>query len=203
MNVWGPKGVDNLTAGLRQAYDVDVNLRIAQYGGKRAAGMEFETTTVHDGYVYESNGVRVTAFEVQHTGPDTAYGYKIEYKGRSVVLSGDTIYNQNVVKQADGADLLVHQVGYAPKEAVEQNKVVARIIALHTQPEQVAEILKAAKPKLAVLSHIVVFSPKGPDLSSAGEEEMMKVIRQHYSGPVTLGQDLMAFEVGDQVARLH
>ena len=72
MNVWGPKGVDNLTAGLRQAYDVDVNLRIAQYGGKRAAGMDFETTLVHDGYTYESNDVRVTAFEVQHTGPDTA-----------------------------------------------------------------------------------------------------------------------------------
>ena len=203
MNVWGPKGVDNLTAGLRQAYDVDVNLRIAQYGGKRAAGMDFKTTTVHDGYTYESNGVRVTAFEVQHTGPDTSYGYKIEYKGRSVVLSGDTIYNENVVKHATGVNLLVHQVGYAPKEAVEKNKVVARIISLHTQPQQVAQILKVAKPKLAVLSHIVVFSPKGPDLSPEGEEKMMEVVRQHYSGPVILGQDLMAFEVGDEVTQIQ
>jgi ribonuclease Z len=145
----------------------------------------------------------VTAFEVQHTGPDTAFGYKIEYNGRSVVLSGDTIYNENVVKHADGVDLLVHQVGYAPREAIEQNKVVARIISLHTQPEQVAEILKATKPKMAVLSHIVVFSSKGPDLSPEGEEKMMEVIRQHYSGPVTLGQDLMAFEVGDQVVQLN
>lgn len=203
MNVWGPKGVDNLTAGLRQAYDVDVNLRVAQYGGKRAAGMEFETTTVHDGYTYESNGVKVTAFEVQHTGPDTAFGYKIEYGGHSVVLSGDTIYNENVIKHAEGVDLLVHQVGYAPTEAIEQNKVVARIISLHTQPEQVAEILNVAKPKMAVLSHIVIFGPKGPDLSAEGEEKMMDVIRQHYSGPVTLGQDLMAFAVGDQVVQLH
>jgi ribonuclease Z len=203
MNVWGPKGVDNLTAGLRQAYDVDVKLRIAQYGGKRAAGMEFASTTVHDGYTYESNGVRVTAFEVQHAGPETSYGYKIEYKGRSVVLSGDTIYNENVIKYAKGADLLVHQVGYAPREAIEQNKVVARIILMHTQPGQVGEILTAARPKLAVLSHIVVFSPKGPDLSAEGEEKMMDVLRQHYSGPVTLGQDLMAFEVGEQVVQLN
>jgi ribonuclease Z len=202
MKVWGPDGVGNLTAGLRQAYDFDVNIRIKQYGGKRAAGMEFETTTVHDGYTYESNGVKVTAFEVRHTGPDTAYGYKIEYKGRTVVLSGDTVYNENVIKHANGADLLVHQVGYAPREAIEKNKVVARIISLHTQPEQVAEILKVAKPKLAVLSHIVVFGPKGPDLSPEGEEKMMKVFREHYSGPVTLGQDLMAFEVGDQVVQL-
>ena len=203
MNVWGPKGVENLTAGLRQAYDFDVNIRIKQYGGKRAAGMEFASTTVHDGYTYESNGVRVTAFEVQHTGPDTAYGYKIEYGGRSVVLSGDTIYDENVVKHAQGVDLLVHQVGYAPIEAIEQNKVVARIMTLHTQPEQVAEILNTAKPKMAVLSHIVVFSSKGPDLSAEGEEKMMEVLRQHYSGPVTLGQDLMTFEVGDQVVQLN
>jgi ribonuclease Z len=203
MNVWGPKGVDNLTAGLRQAYDVDVNLRIRQYGGQRAAGMEFETTIVHDGYVYESNGVKVTAFEVQHTGPDTAYGYKIEYKGRSVVLSGDTIYNDNVVKHSKGVDLLVHQVGYAPKEAVERNNVVARIMSLHTQPDQVAEILIVAKPKLAVLSHIVVFGPKGPDLSPEGEQRMMQVLREHYDGAVTLGQDLMAFEVGDRVVQLN
>jgi ribonuclease Z len=203
MNVWGPEGVENLASGLRQAYDFDVNIRIAQYGGKRAAGMEFDTTVVHDGYVYENNGVKVTAFEVQHTGPNTAYGYKIEYKGRSVVLSGDTIYNENVVRNATGVDLLVHQVGYAPREAIEQNKVVARIISLHTQPEKVAEILKVAKPKLTVLSHIVVFGPKGPDLSPEGEEKMMEVLRQHYSGPVTLGQDLMAFEVGDEVTRIQ
>ena len=188
---------------MRQAYDVDVKLRVAQYGGSRAAGMEFETTQVHDGYVYESNGVRVTAFEVQHTGPDTAYGYKIEYAGRSVVLSGDTVYNENVAKHAEGVDLLVHQVGYAPKEAIEQNKVVARIISLHTQPEQLAEILNLAKPKQTVLSHIVVFGPKGPDLSPKGEENMIEVLRQHYSGPVTLGQDLMAFEVGEQVVQLN
>jgi ribonuclease Z len=203
MYVWGPAGVDGLTAGLRQAYDVDVKLRVAQYGGNRAAGMEFETTQVHDGFVYESNGVRVTAFEVQHTGPDTAYGYKIEYAGRSVVLSGDTVYNENVAKHAEGVDLLVHQVGYAPKEAIEQNKVVARIISLHTQPEQLAKILNLAKPKQTVLSHIVVFGPKGPDLSPEGEENMVEVLRQHYSGPVTLGQDMMAFEVGEQVVQLN
>jgi len=203
MYVWGPAGVDGLTAGLRQAYDVDVKLRVAQYGGNRAAGMEFETTQVHDGFVYESNGVRVTAFEVQHTGPDTAYGYKIEYAGRSVVLSGDTVYSENVAKHAEGVDLLVHQVGYAPKEAIEQNKVVARIILLHTQPERLAEILNLAKPKQTVLSHIVVFGPKGPDLSPEGEENMVEVLRQHYSGPVTLGQDMMAFEVGEQVVQLN
>jgi len=203
LHVWGPAGVKNLTAGLRQAYDVDVGLRIAQYGGTRADGMEFNTTVVHDGLEYETNGVKVTAFEVEHTDPKTAYGYKVDYKGHSVVLSGDTVYNKNVIKYASGADLLIHQVGYAPEAAINENKVVAQIIGHHTQPQQVAEILEAAKPKLAVLSHIVVFDSKGADLSPEGEEKMMEVVRENYTGPVTLGQDLMAFEVGDQIVQLH
>ncbi len=203
MKIWGPEGTQDLTSGLRQAYDFDVNIRIAQYGGKRANGMEFETTEVHDGFVYEKNDVKVTAFEVQHTGANTAFGYKIEYNGYSVVLSGDTIYDKNVIKHAKGADLLVHQVAYAPQDAIEKNKVVARILSQHTQADQVAEILTLTKPKLAVLSHIVVFKAQGPDLSPEGEERMMEVVRRHYNGPVTLGQDLMAFEVGDKVLQIQ
>ncbi len=201
--VWGPEGVENLTSGLRQAYDFDVGIRIKQYGGKRAEGMEFDATQVHDGFVYENNGIKVTAFEVHHTGPNTAYGYKIEYKGRSVVLSGDTTYDENVIRHAKGVDLLVHQVGYAPRAALEANAVVARIMSHHTQPQQVAKIFSITQPKLAVFSHIVVFTAKGPDLSPRGEEQMMDVVRQHYGGPVVLGQDLMAFEVGDQVIQLR
>jgi len=203
LQVWGPEGVKNLTAGLRQAYAVDVGLRVAQYGGNRGDGMEFNATVVHDGFVYETNGIKVTAFEVQHTGPNTSFGYKVEYNGHSIVLSGDTVYNENVIKYANGADLLIHQIGYAPEAAIKENKVVARIIALHTQPQQVAEIFALAKPKMAVLSHIVIFNEKGPDLSPKGEEEMMEVVRQYYGGPVTLGQDMMAFEVGDQIVQLH
>jgi len=201
--LWGPAGVKNLAAGLRQAYDFDVGIRIKQYGGKRAEGMEFDATQIHDGYVYESNGVKVTAFEVHHTGPNSAYGYKIEYNGRSVVLSGDTTYDENVIKYAKGVDLLVHQVGYAPEEALAKNQVVARIMSHHTQPKQVAKIFTVTQPKLAVFSHIVVFTEKGPDLSSDGEEKMMEVVRQTYDGPVVLGQDLMAFEVGDTVTQLQ
>ena len=134
LKVWGPKGVKDLTDGLRQAYGFDVKTRVAQYGGKRGAGMELEPTEVFDGYVYESGGVKITAFEVDHEDANPAFGYRIDYKGRSVVLSGDTIFNENVIKHAKDADLLVHQIGYAPKEAIEKNKVVRRIIGHHTQP---------------------------------------------------------------------
>ena len=203
LKVWGPKGVDDLTDGLEDAYEFDVTTRVAQYGGNRGAGMEFEPTEVFDGYVYESGGVKITAFAVDHKEANPAFGYRIDYKGRSVVLSGDTVFNENVIKHAKGADLLVHQIGYAPKEAIQKNKVVRKIIEHHTQPHQVAQVLARSKPKMAVLSHIVVFKMKGPDLSPQGEEAMMDVLRADYEGPVLLGQDLMAFEIGDKVKVLN
>ncbi len=60
-------------------------------------------------------------------------------------------------------------------------------------------MFEAAKPKMAVFSHIVVFKLKGPDLSPAGEAEPRREVRKHYQGEVVPGQDLMAFEIGDTV----
>jgi ribonuclease Z len=67
-----------------------------------------------DGVVYKKNGVTVIAFEVDHGDViKPAYGYRIEYDGRSVVISGDTRFNENVVKHGLGADLLIHEVAMA------------------------------------------------------------------------------------------
>ena len=67
-----------------------------------------------EGVVYEQNGVKVTAFEVNHGDAiKPAVGYRIDYKGHSVVISGDTRYNENVIKYGTGADLLIHEVAMA------------------------------------------------------------------------------------------
>src|SRR5207244_239563 len=59
-----------------------------------------------DGAVYKRNGVTVIAFEVDHGDViKPAYGYRIEYQGRSAVISGDTRFNENVIKHGAGADL--------------------------------------------------------------------------------------------------
>ena len=66
------------------------------------------------GVVYEQSGVKVTAFEVNHGDAiKPAVGYRIDYKGHSVVISGDTRYNENVIKYGTGADLLIHEVAMA------------------------------------------------------------------------------------------
>jgi ribonuclease Z len=115
--VIGPTGTKSLMENIEKAFAADVKIRIEDEklppAGIAINVEEFDK----DGVVYERNGVKVTAFEVDHgPGIKPAYGYRIDYKGRSVVLSGDTRYNENVIKYGKGRDLLIHEVGSARKE---------------------------------------------------------------------------------------
>jgi len=96
----------------------------------------------------------VIAFLVDHYPIVPAFGYRIEYAGHSVVLSGDTRYSENLIKFAKGTDLLVHEVAIAP-DTLKKTDPRYNILAHHTTPEQACKVFNAVKPKLAVYTHIV------------------------------------------------
>ena len=109
LHVIGPVGAKNLLSNLAVAYGADIKGREEEQHlppeGVAATVEEF----TKDGVVYDKDGIRVTAFEVDH-GIKPAYGYRIDYEGRSVLLSGDTRLNENVIKYGEGVDLLIHEV---------------------------------------------------------------------------------------------
>jgi ribonuclease Z len=96
---------------LEHAYALDISIRIENEKlPPRGVGIEVNEFFT-DGIVYENNGVKVTAFEVDHGAAiKPAYGYRIDYAGRRLVISGVTRYNQNMIKYGAGADLLIHEV---------------------------------------------------------------------------------------------
>jgi ribonuclease Z len=55
-------------------------------------------TDIREGIVYQANGVKVTAFLVDHGLVKPAFGYRVEYRQHSVVLSGDTRPSENLVR---------------------------------------------------------------------------------------------------------
>jgi ribonuclease Z len=89
LQVWGPRGTANMMSHLRQAYESDIRVRIAN-DGAAPDGVVLRVKEISDGVVYDSGGVKVTAFEVDHAPVKPAFGYRVDYAGRSVVLSGDT-----------------------------------------------------------------------------------------------------------------
>lgn len=165
---------------------------------RRRALQSWQTSSTKDGIVYEKDGVRVIAFEVDH-GPaiKPAVGYRIEYKGRSAVISGDTRYNQNVIKYGTGADVLIHEVASARPELVATSVPVQRIISHHTTPREAGMVFSQAKPKLAIYTHIVLLSSE--KMPEPTLEELVAETRQTYGGPLEVGEDLMSFEIGDTI----
>ena len=188
--VVGPAGTAAMAAHLAQAFTFDVEIRIKD-GRQNPAGGRLAARDIEPGVAYERGGVRVTAFLVDHGLVAPAFGYRIEYGGRTVVLSGDTRFSPNLIAMARGADLLVHEVGLAPAD-VGPSAPYYRAFAHHTTPEQAAEVFARVRPVLAVYSHIVVFG-------GSEEPEILERTRRSYAGPVLLGHDLMSVAVGDTV----
>ena len=111
-----------------------------------------------DGLVYEKNGVKVIAFEVDHGDViKPCYGYRIEYGGRVAVFSSDTRYNENVIKYGKGADLLVHEVAMARPELMKET-YIQRIVGHHTTPYDCGRVFAQTRPKLAAFTHVVLLA---------------------------------------------
>ena len=150
-----------------------------------------------DGVVYERQGVKVTAFEVDHgQAARPAYGYRIDYSGRSAVLSGDTTYNANVVKYATGCDLLVHEVACA-RPGLTGDLDFKRIMSHHTIPSEAGRVFSQAKPRLAAYTHFILRSTA--QVPPPSLDDVISQTRQTYDGPLELGDDLMSFEIDDEI----
>jgi ribonuclease Z len=195
--VIGPTGARTLMDNLERAYALDIEIRIADEKlppeGIAVEVQEYD----RDGIVYERNGLKVIAFEVDHGDViKPAYGYRIEYGGRVAVLSGDTRYNENVIKYGKGVDLLVHEVAAARPELMRE-AYIQRIVAHHVTPPEAGRVFAQARPKLAAFTHFVMLA--SAQVAPPSLDDVVAQTRQTYDGPLELGEDLMSFEIGEQV----
>jgi len=173
LRVFGPPGVERVVAGFEEAYALDRRYRIAHHGAEflpEASGhMEAKPIDATDSTgpvsVVEEDGLRITAFPVDHRPVVPAYGYRFDYRGRSVVVSGDTAKSNGLVAAAHGADVLVHEaqanhlvaaIGAAAAAIGRDRiaKIMRDIPSYHTTPVQAAEVANAAGVRLLVLSHL-------------------------------------------------
>ena len=181
--VFGPRGTEDMMMHLDQAYKADIRIRLSG-GTASLEGVVILARDIEEGVVYEEGGVKVTAFEVDHARTKPAFGYRIDYAGRSVVLSGDTGPTENLVRFAQGVDVLIHEVSL-PGTGPGAGGVS------HTTPEDAGKIFTRVKPRLAVYSHIIP-----PD---APAEDFIVGTRKTYNGPLEVGEDLMSIEVGNEI----
>jgi ribonuclease Z len=191
LEVWGPKGTTEMMDYIQKAFAFDIHMRRDVDEKLPAAGIQVVSHDVEQGLVFDEHGVRVTAFLVDHGPVQPAFGYRIDYRGRSLVLSGDTRFSENLIHFAHGVDVLVHEV--IDPDALRNRPdrpsaaTIDAIIAHHTTPAQAGEVFSRVAPRLAVYSH-------APNTAN-----VMAQTRTTYTGPLQGPEDLLTIVIGDKI----
>ena len=199
--VAGPPGVEGVVAGFNTAYAADARSRTAHHGtaimppsGAGGIAIPFVIGTAPV-VVWRDGDVRVTAFAVDHGPVKPAVGYRFDYRGRSMVISGDTAPTPAVAAVARGADLLVHEAlqprlvngiteALASKGVANTAQITRDILNYHSSPEAAADAAHSAGVRALLLTHIVPPLPYRwlyPAFLGAAADR--------FGGPITVGED--------------
>lgn len=205
VQVVGPPGTKHMLAGFQQAYEDDIAER------QRVVGAEYLDTQSGMGAardvkidngeavpVYDQEGVLIEAFRVDHPDWPYAYGYRISFGGKLVVVSGDTAYSDAVLRHSKGADVLIHEavnmamMDMAAKILAETGSPInpdrmQRIAAVHTPTHDVARLAQKAKVKQLVVTHLI---PPVPPTSFA-EGVFADGMGALFDGELTIARDNM------------
>ena len=199
--VWGPDGVSEVVSGFNAAYRIDSTYRQAHHGDEVANLTGFGGTprrleaTTAPVVIHDAGDLKISSISVSHHPADPTLGLRFDYKGRSVTLSGDTIYNRGLVDMAQGTDLLLHDA--LNTEMVEiirdplyergqahLDKVLYDIQNYHARPVDAARAAREAGAGALVLHHIV------PPLPSRQLYPLfLQGTKSIYSGRITVAED--------------
>ena len=174
LEVYGPKGTQDMTDHLMAAWKKDMDVRINGLEHGNANAYKVNAHEIAPGLIYKDANVTVKAFLVHHATWDQAFGYRFDGGGRSIVISGDASPSPSVAEACAGCDILVHEV-YCNQGGGAYYK------AAHTSAAELAGIATQAKPKLLVLYHQL--------FSGCNEAALLQQVQQAYSGVVVSAKD--------------
>jgi len=191
IDAYGPAGMNRLAQGFWDAYQFDIETRMADEGRPdlRKLVQPHEYT---EGEVLKTEKVRVSALRNVHPPITESFALKFEFPGKTIVFSGDTAYHPPLARFAKGADILVHEamLGPAIEFIVRANPNAATLLkhleASHTLVADVGRIATEAGVKTLVLSHFVP-----ADAPNVTDQQWASGVRETWKGELVLAKDLM------------
>ena len=188
LQLYGPIGLQHMVDHIMAAYSEDINVRTNGLEREWRGGQRVHVHEIKSGVVYDSGGVRITAFKVPHGSWRYAYGYRVDTPDRSIVIAGDTRKSDAVIKYARNVDVLVHEFYYEStvhKEDRAGGEFWPQYVkAFHTSDTELGEVAAGANPKLLLLTHVMWWGDRNDSLFNAN------VRRAGYKGIVMFGKDL-------------
>lgn len=189
LDIYGPEGTADMVHHVLAAWKRDIEIRTE--GLEHRPPLTVHGKDVAPGVIYKDDKVTVTAFPVAHGSWKQAFGYRFQTPDRVIVISGDTSPTDEIVRQCNGCDVLIHET-YSPSSIVPMMPDWKAYRAkYHTSTQQLAELAERAKPKLLAVYHIAGRNPEGDGRYS--DEQILHEITATYKGQVVIAKDLDIF----------
>lgn len=207
LQVMGTPGIERVVAGFNEAFALDREYRVTHHGADLldpTVGF-LEAAPISAGVVVEHNGIRITAFPIDHAPVEPAFGYRFEYGGRSVVVSGDTVVTDSLRVAAQDADLLLMDALSLPivqtlAAAAQQSgrdrqaKVLLDIQDYHAAAGDLAAIAESAGVGMLALYHLI---------PAPSNYLLERIFERDLPDDAVLTADGMVFESAQDVVVIH
>lgn len=183
LEVYGPKGINQMTENILEAYREDINYRISGLQSNNDLGWRVNSHEIlEEGVIYQDSNVKVEAFPAPHGTWTNAWAFRFTTPDKIIVISGDTRYSEKLIEYTKDADILFCEV-YSEKLMHWAGLDYFR--SHHISTTELAKLAKIAEPKLLVLYHVM---PSG-----VVEQDYLDEIIEIYKGKVIFGNDLDKF----------
>ena len=188
LHIYGPIRQKKIIENMLAAHEYDLKIRVEHQGTNRSLPAVI-IHEIEEEIIFEIDGLKITAFHVEHPPVDPAFGFRFDTQNRSIVISGDTRPCDNIIKNSHNVDVLIHEcmhsakVPFVPGGGWKSAKHrIESMDRYHTFPEKLGLVARDAEPKLLVTTHMVAHSEPW---------ELKEIIGHEYSGPLVIGEDLL------------
>jgi ribonuclease Z len=188
--LYGPEGTNDVVDGMMKFYAADIHIRRDLTEKLPAEGATVDTHILKEGVVYQNSDLRVTAFLVDHFPVVPAFGFRFDTASGSIAISGDTHPNENLVRFAKGADVLIHEA-YLPQTTAptDTSPDVEWFTRYHSTAAEAGKDAARAGVKILVLTHLIPHRPGDSDSIFSGEAA------KTFRGKIIVGHDLMRIDL--------
>ena len=211
LEIYGPEGIHQIVDGFEQVYAMDARYRVDHHGDAMRPEnrkVSVNTTAFENPEeavtIYSGNDLKISSFLVEHFPVEPAVGYRFDYKGKILVISGDTIANKNVERYSKDADILIHSVmnkdlnsrvatllQAADAENFQRGgKMLEDTLSYQTGAPELGKLAQKAGVKKLVLTHLVP-----PPRNFVVTRTFKKSVGEFYKGELIVGEDHMHMEL--------
>jgi len=211
LDIYGPEGIQQVVDGFEQVYALDAGYRAEHHGenmqleNRRVRVNVFNFASLEEAVtILEEDGLTVSSFSVEHQPAEPAVGYRFDYDGKTLLISGDTVSNRNVERYSQNADILIHDVmnkelnGHIAsllqamdnKNLQRMGEMLEDTLSYHIDAAELGKLAERAHVKRLVLTHLVP-----PPRNFCLKRALRKNVGEFYKGELILGEDRMHLEL--------